>query len=400
MARTVPSSKCAKVLKPLKTTNARVRTVIVLVALIGTGLFASACSSTPAATKTTTPVVTSAELTRFSGPGPFATGTTKYVINGDPVVIWYPVEKATVAGMKPYTYHLRSWLPAAIQHLIPSDFPDGVTEDAYFGVPAAAGSFPVVLFSHGYGGYPDQSTFLTAHLATWGMIVVAADQLKRDLSAVILGHASSVEPKTDVSEQLAALAYVKNLDKTSGSVLFGRVDSTKVATLGHSAGGGTAVLVAAEDPAIRGWIALAGVPVTPPSTPVPSLMISGSSDKTVPTSKIRTFYNSVSGHKTFLVIDGYGHNVFDDICTINHANGGVVAGVRELHLPVPPALLQLATDGCSAPDIYPPSAWPLIDQAVTSQLRYDFGQSSTPLEAGSAFRGAYPGIKAQISSAS
>ena len=289
-------------------------------------------------------------------------------------------------------------MPAAIQHLIPSDFPDGVTEDAYFGVPAAPGSFPVVLFSHGYGGYPEQSTFLTAHLATWGMIVVAADQLKRDLTAVILGKASSVEPKTDVTEQLAALTYVKNLDKTSGSVLFGRVDSAKVATLGHSAGGGTAVLVAAQDPAILGWIALAGVPATPPSTPVPSLMISGSSDKTVPTSKIRTFYNSVTGHKTFLVIDGYGHNVFDDICTINHAKGGVVAGVRELHLPVPPALLQLATDGCSAPDIYPPSAWPLIDQAVTSQLRFDFGQTSTPLESASALHRAYPGIQAQVSS--
>ena len=389
-----------KNLRSLRTTNTRGRTVIALAALIGVGLFATACGSTPVATKATNPVVTAADLTQFSGPGPFAAGTTKYVVNGDPVVIWYPVEKSAVAGLKPYTYHLRSWLPAAIQHLIPSGFPDGVTEDAYFGVPAAGGTFPVVLFSHGYGGYPEQSTFLTAHLASWGMIVVAADQLKRDLTAVILGKASSAEPETDVSEQLAALAYVKNLDKMSGSVLFGRVDSAKVATLGHSAGGGTAVLVARADPAILGWIALAGVPETPPSVPVPSLMISGSSDKTVPTSKIRSFYNTVSGRKTFLVIDGYGHNVFDDICTINHAQGGVVAGVRELHLPVPPALLQLATDGCSPPDIYPPSAWPLIDQAVTSQLRYDFGQSSTPLESGSALRGAYPGLETQVSSAS
>jgi hypothetical protein len=99
------------------------------------------------------------------------------------------------------------------------------------------------------------------------------------------------------------------------------------------------------------------------------------------------------------VIDGYGHNVFDDICTINHAHGGVVAGVKELHLPVPAALLQLATDGCSPPDTYPPSAWPIIDQAVTSQLRYDFGQTSTPLVLGTALHEAYPDIEAQVSSA-
>jgi len=128
-------------------------------------------------------------------------------------------------------------------------------------------------------------------------------------------------------------------------------------------------------------------------------MISGSLDKTVPTSTVRTFYNSVSGHKTLLVIDGYGHNVFDDICTINHAHGGVVGAVRELHLPVPTAILQLATDGCSPPDSYPPTAWPLIDQAVTAQLRYDFGQSTSLLGSGTSIDASFPGIHAQVSTA-
>jgi dienelactone hydrolase len=390
---------------PMPSTHARL--AVAGAALIISGLFAAACGGSSQATPrigtpgTGTPTAghEAVSSTEFSGSGPYAAGTFQYDVNGDPVVVWYPATKSGVLGREPYTYHLRAWLPAAIQGLIPPSFPDGVTEDAYWGVRVAPGSFPVVLFSHGYGGYPDQSSFLTAHLATWGMIVVAADQLKRDLSAVILGHASGVEPKTDVSEQLAALTYVKKLDATHGSLLFGHLDSSMIATLGHSAGGGTAVLVAAADPAVRGWIALAGVPVTPPSKPVPSLMISGSLDKTVPTSTVRTFYDSVAGHKTFLVIDGYGHNVFDDICTINHAHGGVVAGVKELHLPVPPALLQLATDGCSPPDTYPPSAWPLIDEAVTAQLRYDFGDSSTSLGTSASIDRAFPGIHAQISTA-
>jgi dienelactone hydrolase len=380
----------------------RARSVVVIMALLVSGTLLAACSGSPkAAPANSTPTTThdAVSSTEFSGPGPYAAGTYEYDVEGDPVVVWYPVAKAAVAGRKPYTYHLRSWLPEAIKRLIPASFSDGVTEDAFSGVPVAPGSFPVVLFSHGYGGYPEQSTFLTAHLATWGMIVVAADQLERDLSAVILGHASAVEPKADVSEQLSALAYVKQLDSAQGSLFFGHVDYAKVASLGHSAGGGTAVLVAAADPAIRGWVALAGVPVAQPSIPVPSLMISGSLDKTVPTSQVRTFYNSVKGHKALLVIDGYGHNVFDDICTINHTHGGVVAAVKELHLPVPPALLGLATDGCSPPDTYPPSAWPLIDQAVTAQLRDDFGQSSSPLGSSASIDAAFPGIHAQASSA-
>jgi dienelactone hydrolase len=387
-------------LKPLHLPNTYARSVVVLLALLISGAFLAACSGSPKAapedsTSTTTHDTISTE---FSGPGPYAAGTYQYDVGGDPVVVWYPVTKAAVAGSKPYTYHLRSWLPEAIKKLIPASFSDGVTEDAFSGVPVAPGSFPVVLFSHGYGGYPEQSTFLTAHLATWGMIVVAADQLKRDLSAVILGHASAVEPKADVSEQLAALAYVKQLDTTQGSLLFGHVDYAKVASLGHSAGGGTAVLVAAADPEIRGWVALAGVPVAQPSIPVPSLMISGSLDKTVPTSQVRTFYNSVKGDKALLVIDGYGHNVFDDICTINHAHGGVAGAARALHLPVPPALLQLATDGCVAPDLYPPTAWPMIDQAVTAQLRFVFGVSPAPAGLGPDLDTAFAGIHAQFTS--
>ncbi len=157
----------------------------------------------------------------------------------------------------------------------------------------------------------------------------------------------------------------------------GHVDTSKVVTLGHSAGGGTAVRVAAADPTVRGWVALAGVPAPPPSTPVPSLMMSGSSDKTVPTSTVRTFYGSVAAAtRSLVVIDGYGHNVFDDVCTVNGAHGGVVAAVRDLHLPVPPGILQLATDGCSPPDHPPPTAWPLIDQAVTATApcRFRAGQ--------------------------
>lgn len=367
-------------------------------AVLAGGLLLGACSAGAASPATRTTAVTHS-FTRYATAGPYAAGTVEYTVGGDPVVIWYPVERAAVAGRAPYSYHLRAWVPAALRAFVPKSFPDGVAEAAYQDVPVASGSFPVVLFSHGYGGYPEQSTFLTAHLATWGMIVVAADQQKRDLTAVIDGKAGAVEPAQDVTEQLAALAYVTRLGRTGGSLFDGHVDASLLATLGHSAGGGTAVRVAAADPAVRGWIALAGVPVAVPARAVPSLMISGSLDKTVPTSAVRRFYGSVTGHKALIVVDGYGHNVFDDICTINRAHGGVQGAVKSLGLPVPPAILQLGTDGCEPPDRYPPTAWPLIEQAVTAQLEYDFFGTHVPVGIGAGVATAFPGIRASWTAA-
>ncbi len=65
-----------------------------------------------------------------------------------------------------------------------------------------------------------------------------------------------------------------------------------------------------------------------------------------------------------------------------------------------PALLQLATDGCSPPDGYPPTAWPLIDQVVTAQLRYDFGEATTVDGLGPGLGAAYPRLHVQVTTGS
>ena len=51
--------------------------------------------------------------------------------------------------------------------------------------PSRAGRFPLVVFSHGYAGFRDQSTFLTSWLASWGFVVAAPDHHSRDLTAVL-----------------------------------------------------------------------------------------------------------------------------------------------------------------------------------------------------------------------
>ena len=374
-----------------------------VLSVCGTGTVSPATTGTGGVTTTTsassggsgTSGQTTADYKKYSVPGPYKVGTAQFTDNGDRVVIWYPATLPAGAPPAPYTYHLRAWLPTAIQAIIPASLNDTVTEAAYANVPAASGTFPIVLFSHGYGGYPEQSTFLTAHLASWGFIVVAPDQTARDLSAAVLGTKYTPADATkDVDQQLAALSWVKAQGSTAGSVLDGHVNVNEVGIVGHSAGGLTAIATAEAYPGIKTAVALAGVPTTPPTRSFPILLMSGSSDKVVPTAGIQKFYNQLMAPKAFVIIKGTGHNVFDDVCTIAHGQGGVAAAARALKLPVPPALLALATDGCKAPDLYPPAAYPLINQSVTSELRYALGYDSSPIGLGPGLETAYAPVTA------
>jgi dienelactone hydrolase len=352
---------------------------------------------------TTFPAGSPADYTRYSVPGPYKAGTVQYLVHGDRVQVWYPVAPAAVpSGARPYTYHLRSWLPPAVQKIIPASLDDTVTEDAYANLPVAAGTFPVVLFSHGVGGYPEQSSFLTAHLATWGFVVVAPDQTRRDLTAVILqkkhsGGNTVDDARTrakDVSQMTGALAFVEYQSAAAATLLSGHVNGNEVGTLGHSSGGYTAIATAEADASIKTAVALAGDAIKPPTRSLPILLMSGSFDKLVPTAGVQRGYDQLLSPKAFVIVNRAGHNVFDDVCTIARREGGVAAAARSLKLPVPPGLLRLALDGCRAPDIYPPKAFGLIDQSVTAELLYGLGVNKTPIGLGPGIENAFPGVTA------
>jgi predicted dienelactone hydrolase len=204
---------------------------------------------------------------------------------------------------------------------------------------------------------------------------------------------------TNISQQLAALAAMQELGRTPSSIFSGHVDDSASGIVGHSAGGETAVATAAADPMIRVVVSLAGVPSAPPKRSLPMLFMTGSSDHVVPSSGIETFYRQVLAPKGLLVIDGAGHNVFDDICTIARSEGGLGGAAKLLHLPVPASVLALAADGCKPPDIYPPIAWPLINQATVAELRYGFGIDSSPVGLGPGLDHAFDGVTGIYSSA-
>jgi predicted dienelactone hydrolase len=366
-----------------------------------------AAAGTPSGTATVdgdvVPTVPHLGTGSFTHPGPLGVGETTLTLptDGAPVEVWYPATKASVAGKPIATYNVATWLPPSLQKLIPAGFSVTYPSGGVTGVPVAPGRYPLVVFSHGYAGFRDQSTFLTALLASWGFVVAAPDHYSRDLTEVLGGATAATEKTTDVGDLKATIALMGSEDHAASSAFHGHIDTSKVGAVGHSAGGAAVEALAATDPKVATFVGLAGATVGAfgatkkgPDSIVPhqpGLLMSGTSDQVVKTSSIIAAYGHLRSPKRLILIRGAGHLVFADLCEVGSGQGGLLAIAAALKVPIPTSLVPLATDGCKAPDLSPPEAWPVIRQAVTAQFRYVFGfDHSAKGLAGLA--GAYPAI--------
>ena len=338
----------------------------------------------------------------FTKPGPFGVGETTLALptDGAPVEVWYPATKASVAGKPVATYDVASWLPAGLQKLIPAGFSVTYPSGGVRGVPVAPGRFPLVVFSHGYAGFRDQSTFLTSRLASWGFVVAAPDHESRDLTEVLGGPKGST---TDVQDLQATITLMQLQSRGPASPFSGHVDTRLVGAIGHSAGGAAVEALAVTDPRVTTFVGLAGATVgsfgqteSGPGSTVPrqpGMLMSGLNDHVVLSSSMINAYAKLHSPKRLILLRGAGHLVFADLCQVGSSQGGLLSIAAALKVPVPASLTPLATDGCKPPDVPPPVEWPVIRQAVTAQLRHVFGFDSS--DAGLAgLRAAYPDIVA------
>jgi predicted dienelactone hydrolase len=370
-------------------------------ALVLSAAVLAACSSSPAAPRDapvlgthvvkgdTVPSVANLGSTSFVGSGPFGVGETTLSLptNGAPVEVWYPATKASVAHRPEAAYNLGDWLPVSLQKLVPRGAPSiAYPSGGVRGVPVAPGRYPLVVFSHGYGGYRDQSTFLTAYLAMWGFVVAAPDHDSRDLTEV-LGGPPAAKRTTDVEDLRATIDLLHHENASSSSPFHGHVDPSLVGAVGHSAGGAAVETLAAADPRVTTFIGLAGASVgafgqtnSGPGSKAPTqpgMLMSGTADQVVPDGSMITAYARMNEPKRLVLLRNFGHLVFADVCEIGTSQGGLLSIARALKIPVPASLLPLASDGCFPPDTPPPDAWPAIRQAVTAQLRHAFGFDSS-----------------------
>lgn len=369
-----------------------------LAVLLVPALLAAACSddsssssTTTAPEETTTTLDDAAAAIAFADVGPYPVGVVTLALDKGPEVeVWYPAVAGTTGEV---TYDTRDFTPPAIRALLTGDVPAGYTFDGARDADVAEGAFPVVLFSHGLAGFRLQSSYLTSHLASWGMIVVAPDHPSRDLTSV-LGGTTSRDRDDSVDDLLLSLDLILAESTTADGRFEGHVDADQIAALGHSAGGGT-ILSAAEDDRIDGYVSMAsGGPDDPTDFPAkPSFFLAGTLDGLVPAAeRSRPAFEAAPSPSRYWEIAEVGHNGFTDFCTFGGGTG--IIGVAEASglgplLDAQPQVRSLGEDGCIPPAAPIDQALPIVRHGVTSWLRALFVQDDAPVGLDGAVATAY-----------
>jgi dienelactone hydrolase len=362
--------------------------------LAAVAVAATACSSSasPAPTTSSTPP--------YGRAGPDAVGVTTLdlgsagsVLGERLATVYYPADSAGLAGHPRFSYTQSSTLPPSLQGLLPPSYNTTTTLDAYADPPASsAGPYPIVLFSHGFGGERLYYSNLLVGIASWGYVVVSADYLERGLAAQALGLKSTPTAAFDRSVMLGSLAAVEQASGNPTSVLHGVADASKVGAIGHSAGGGTAfnALDNARVATAIGW-----APVGPAGAPSskPVMLIGAEGDKAVLPSQVATEYRAFPGPKALVEISGEGHNTYTDICVGIRQGAGLIEYAVAHHI-VTAQLAKLGINGCQKDDLPAPRFWPIVQYYTLFQLRAALGKGATTVPEPAP--GAFPGFRITI----
>ena len=329
------------------------RSTVVLTACAA--LLLASCSDDEPETGPTTTGATSTTQPPAPAPytdkGEYEVGTfTVALEDGRRVVIWYPA--APDAAEQPTeSFDIASLLRPDLQAMIPADLRVSYEVDAHPGAEPASGSFPVVLFSHGFAGFPEQSVDLTTHLASWGYVVAAPDHVERSLSGLLGTAAQGVERREDADVLAETLDVVEAEDARDG----------QPAAAGSSTPSTSRSPVTPPGPAPpTAWPAptTASTPSSPtrsgqrddgeppPVPDVPGMVMLGTDDGIIPAESSRTVFEGMATPKYLVELGGAGHLVFSDICLIGGDKGGVIAIADQVGIPVD-QFRQLGTDGCT-----------------------------------------------------
>jgi dienelactone hydrolase len=245
-----------------------------------------------------------------------------------PTEIWYPATNAyagqDVAASTRDTYELFAGFPP-------------VWQEAVRDAAARSGSYPLIAFSHGYGGHRRQTTFLCTHLASHGYVVAAPDHTGNtifDIIQMIMALQSGAEMvdliatvKEFIAARPADIRFMidRTLDGTAGN-LASLVDADRVGMTGHSFGGWTTLAVTACEPRIGAALPLAPAGGSSPlpaellrrsltfewGRDVPTLFLVAERDSLLPLAGMRELFERTHGTKKMVVLKNADHMHFCD----------------------------------------------------------------------------------------
>lgn len=172
--------------------------------------------------------------------GPYWVGTMDFKINPDSkrpldITVWYP-------ALNPKGLAEKVIYPLApkVDMGLPADWRAQLAGHALLDAAPdmAAAPYPLVIFSHGFGGNRQSSAYLTEHLASYGFVVIAPDHIEMWDPALTKIANSYVERPLDIQQ---VIVYAETLTK-SGGALAGLFDINQMAVTGWSNGGYTALI--------------------------------------------------------------------------------------------------------------------------------------------------------------
>lgn len=214
-------------------------------------------------------------------------------------------------------------------------------------LPASASTWPVLLYSHGYGGSPLNGNYLHALMAfaSWGYVTVAP--FHGDLRYSVFGPDSAgfvAKRYVPIWSEFVAMQAIRPLSLSAGLDLLlaraewqGRIDSGRVGAFGISQGGETLMLLGgaqlnydiltfatkrvtqdARVHAAVGYVPYFGIESVPAfgneqagaqSVSLPFLALSGTLDPIAPPDLVRAALDRMTGSRGHVLINGHGHDL-------------------------------------------------------------------------------------------
>ena len=267
------------------------------------------------------------------------------------VQVWYPADEVT-GGPSPYLDFAQHRVrpiskqvelpPFMIKHI------QDVNSNSYLNaaLKSDSESYPLVIFSHGLGGMRMQNTIQMEELASRGFIAIAMDHAydanitifddgsSADYRSAIVGKVTTEEfwdiRLPQINTRVADVSYVlDHIQEMQGGddVFWSMIDLERVGIMGHSFGGGTAIVASYRDKrldaciVLDGWLVPIEQSIIKSGLTIPFLFMGQTHwDNPVNYENLDTLIAASTASAEKLILDGTKHFDYSDTPQFNTAS--------------------------------------------------------------------------------
>lgn len=181
------------------------------------------------------------------------------------------------------------------------------------------GPYPIVAFGHGFVCPVTLYQSTGAHLASWGFVVI----MPQTQGSLLPSHPALA------ADMRSALDWLASEGDSPSSPWAGVIAADRRGVMGHSMGGGCALLAASQDPRIRAAVPMAAADTNPSSVTASASvrcatrLIAGSQDTIVPPSTNAPMFANLPGPAQLVTITGGFHCGFIDSAIVFCDSGSI-----------------------------------------------------------------------------